>query len=142
MTLGGASNGAQSLGGNITISNSAGTTALTVIDSTDTKAQTAFLSDGQLANIEPYLIQFGSANLSSLTIEGSNTLGTLNVNAGDQGPVSVAGGSTTGSGTISIGSNAADRLFELPGREHRRRGRPADDAGEPDRDHFDERRAD
>jgi uncharacterized protein (TIGR03118 family) len=105
VTLGGAANGAQSLGGPITVSNSAGTTALTVNDAADPKPQTVFLSDGQLANIEPYLIQFGSANLSSLTIDGAGALGTLNVNAGDQGPVSVVGGSTTGSGTISIGSN-------------------------------------
>ncbi len=106
VTLGGTANGAQSLGGNITISNAAGTTALTVNDSADTKAQTPLLSDGQLANIEPYLITFGSANLSSLAIEGASSLGTLNVNANDQGPVSVVGGATTGSGTISIGSNA------------------------------------
>jgi uncharacterized protein (TIGR03118 family) len=98
--------GAQNITGNITIANAQGSTALTVDDAGDSKPQTVFLSDGQLANIEPYLILFGSADLSSLTIDGAGALGTLNVNAGDQGPVSVVGGPTTGSGTISIGSNA------------------------------------
>lgn len=105
VVLGGASNGAQGIAANVTISNAAGSTALTVDDIGDTKPQTVFLSDGQIANVEPYLIAFGSANLSSLSIEGSTALGTLNVNANDQGPVSVTGGSATGSGTIAIGSD-------------------------------------
>ncbi len=106
VTLGGASSGAQGITGNVTITNSAGTTALTVNDAGDTKAETAFLSGGQLANLMPALVFFGSANLSSLTIDGGTALSTLNVNANDQGPVAVTGGATTGSGTITIGSSA------------------------------------
>jgi hypothetical protein len=104
VTIGGGG-GAQSVIGNLAIANPAGSTALTVNDSGDTKAETVFLSDGQIANLEPYLILFGGANLSSLSIIGANALGTLNVNANGQGPVSVTGGSSTGSGTIAIGTN-------------------------------------
>jgi uncharacterized protein (TIGR03118 family) len=105
VTLGGAG-GAQNISGNVTLSNAAGTTALTVNDSGDTKAETVFVSGTQIANLEPSLIQFGSANLSSLRIIGAGALGTLNVNANDQGPVAVTGGSATGSGTITIGNSA------------------------------------
>ncbi len=105
VTLGG-SGGAQGISGNLSITNTAGTTALTVNDSGDTSPRTVFVSGTQIANLEPSLILFGAANLSSLTITGGNALGTLNVNANDQGPVSVTGGSATGSGTIAIGSNA------------------------------------
>jgi uncharacterized protein (TIGR03118 family) len=106
VNLGGASNGVQGITANIGITNAAGTTALLVNDSRDTTARTVFLSDGELANMAPALFTFGSANLSSLTIDGATALGTLNVNANDQGPVSVTGGPAVGSGTISIGSSA------------------------------------
>ena len=105
VTLGGAG-GAQGITGNLTITNSAGATALTVNDSGDTTPKTVFLSGTQIANLEPSLILFGGANVTSLSIIGANALGTLNVNANDLGPVSVIGGSTTGSGTILIGSDA------------------------------------
>ena len=75
-------------------------------DSNDIKVQTVFLSDGQIANIEPFPIIFGAATYPRLTIDGSGALGTLNVNANDQGPVAVTPGLTTGSGTITIGTNA------------------------------------
>jgi uncharacterized protein (TIGR03118 family) len=103
--LGGTANGAQTVAGNITINNSAGTTALTVDDSGDTKAETAFLSGGQLANLMPALVFFGAANLSSLSIVGGTALSTLNINANGQGPVSVTGGPAIGSGTVTIGSS-------------------------------------
>ena len=106
VTLGGNTNGAQSVGATVTITNAGGTTALTANDSNDTTAKTVFLSDGEIANLVPFPIQFGSANLSSLTIMGAGALGTLNVNANDQGPVAVTAGLTTGSGTITIGTNA------------------------------------
>src|SRR4029077_4664103 len=101
VTLGGPG-GAQNLSGTITISNTAGTTALTVNDSGDSKPQTVFVSNAEIATLEPALILFGAANVSSLAIIGSNALGTLNVNANNQGPVAVTGGSATGSGTIAI----------------------------------------
>ncbi len=106
VTLGGKTNGVQSIAANVTITNAAGTTSLTLNDSSDTSAKTVFLSDGEIANLVPFPIQFGAANLSSLTIMGAGALGTLNVNANDQGPVAVTAGLTTGSGTITIGTNA------------------------------------
>jgi uncharacterized protein (TIGR03118 family) len=104
VTIGGAG-GAQGIGGNVTIVNHAGTTALTVNDSGDTKPETAFVSNGVLSNLFPAELLFGAANLSSLSIVGANALGTLNVNANAQGPVAVAAGATTGSGTITVGTN-------------------------------------
>ena len=102
VTLGGNTNGAQSVAGDVTVSNAAGTTALTVNDTSDTTARTLFLSDGTLANLVPFPIAFGSANLSSLTIMGSNALGTLNVNATNQGPVAVTARTTTPSREFQI----------------------------------------
>ena len=96
---------AKGLSGNVTVTNSAGSTALSVSDSSDTTARTVFLSNGELSNISTGLIVFGAANLSTLSITGANALGTLNVNANEQGPVSVSGGTATGSGTIQIGNN-------------------------------------
>ena len=106
VTLGGSTNGCKSVAGNVTISNALGTTALTVNDSSDTAPKTVFLSDGEIASLTPYPVQFGSANLSSLTIVGGAAPDTLNVNANNQGPVAVTAGQSTGSGTITIGTNA------------------------------------
>jgi hypothetical protein len=88
----GGAGGAQNISGNITITNALGSTALTVNDSGGTKPQTVFVSHGEIASLEPSLISFGAANIKSLTLIGTNSLGTLNVNANDQGPVAVTGG--------------------------------------------------
>jgi hypothetical protein len=80
VTLGGPG-GAQSIVGNLSIFNNSGSTALTVSDTGDTTARTVFVSSGQIANLIPYLIQYGAAKVSSLTINGANALCTLNVNA-------------------------------------------------------------
>jgi len=61
--------GAQNIAGSITISNAQGSTALEVDDAGDTKPQTVLVSTGLIANLMPYPIYDGRANLSSLLIE-------------------------------------------------------------------------
>ena len=105
VNVGNPTTGVQSIKGNVTITNAAGSTVLTVDDSADTTARTALFSGGTLINLAPHPISFAAANVSSVTVNGPSTFGTLNFNAGKKGPVSVNPGFQVGSGTILIGGD-------------------------------------
>ena len=102
--LGNPTSGVQAINGDMTIVNSSGTTVLTVDDSADSAARTAFISAGTIANLAPHPIIYAAGNVSALTIDGGGLFGTLNVSAGKAGPVSVTPGPNMGSGVITIGS--------------------------------------
>ena len=108
VNLGSLAKGVQAILGNVTITNTSGKTALTIDDSgnTPTSARNPTLAFGAVTNLAPRPIFFGSANLSSLNILGGGLFGTLNVNAGKLGPVSVEAGSNYGSGVLTIATSA------------------------------------
>jgi uncharacterized protein (TIGR03118 family) len=104
VNLGSATRGVQAILGNVTITNAAGTTALTVDDSGNTPAaaRNPTVAAGAITNLAPRPIFAAAARVSVLTVKGGGLFGTLNVNAGNKGPVAVTPGPTEGSGTVAI----------------------------------------
>ena len=97
------SKGAQNIEGDVTISNQEGTTAVIANDTGDGSPKSPTISGDQILNLAPHVINYSAANATSVSVVAAAT---LNVNAGDLGPVVVTPGGTTGSGTIAIGSTA------------------------------------
>src|SRR5262249_49502385 len=64
------------------------------------------VSAGAITNLAPRPIFAAAARLSSLTVKEGGLFGTLSVNAGNKGPVTVTPGPTVGSGTIQVDSDA------------------------------------
>lgn len=97
------SKGAQNIEGDVTILNQEGTTAVVANDTGDGSPKSPTISGDQILNLAPHVINYSAANATSVSIVAAAT---LNVNAGDLGPVVVTPGGTTGSGTIAIGSTS------------------------------------
>jgi acrosin len=96
VTLGNAGS-VQGISGAVTITNAAGSTALTVDDSADGTARTANLGTGVLTGLAPAAISH--SNLSSLTVDGGTGGNTFTV-SGTPAPTTLNTG--TGNDTVTV----------------------------------------
>ena len=134
--------GAQNIAGNVTITNTAGTTALTVNDSGDTKPETVFVSGAR----SPTWIRLSDLLRGGQPLladdHGRQRPGHAQRQRQRPGPGRRHGGLGHRVGDDRDRQQRPDQLREFPGRQRLQRGRPAVDAGEPDDHDLDGRRAD
>ena len=90
-----------SINGAVLLAGALLSSTLTIDDSADTTGRTMLVSNGLISGILPAQVSVPFGDLTSLTFIGAGRLGTLNINANKQGPVSVIPSAGVGSGTIT-----------------------------------------